>query len=98
MAEKDGRCEDHQRQAWSSNIGKSRHERGYGSKWYKLRAMVLKRDDYLCQTCLRDGIITEAKEVDHIKNKASGGADSMSNLEAICRECHKKKTTRDRVK
>lgn len=97
MAIDNGRCEDHKREAWQSSKGKSRHERGYGSKWYKLRDLVLKRDSYLCQTCLRNGIITQAKEVDHIKNKASGGSDSLDNLESICTDCHKKKTIKERA-
>lgn len=96
MATKNGRCEDHNIEAWASNKGKSAHSRGYGYGWKKLRNRILKRDDYLCQSCLRADIIKEAKEVDHILNKKRGGTDHESNLEALCCECHKKKTQSER--
>ncbi len=97
MSEKDGRCKDHQREAWASNKGKSAESRGYGYQWKKRRARILKRDSYLCQECLRGGIITEAKEVDHILNKKRGGTDHDSNLESLCVKCHKEKTARERI-
>jgi len=96
MATKQGRCDDHQREAWSSNKGKSAQSRGYGYQWVKLRKRILKRDSYLCQNCLRNGIITEAKEVDHILNKKRGGTDEDSNLESLCSPCHKDKTNKER--
>lgn len=77
---------------WSTE---SRHRRGYGSKWDKLRKVVLQRDNGLCQCedCLGGRLrLTIATEVDHIKPKAIGGTDDMNNLRAINKECHKKKT------
>lgn len=71
----------------------SRHERGYGTAWDKLRKRILSRDKYLCQTCARKGRLTPANEVDHKKPKAKGGTDSEDNLEAICSPCHKAKTS-----
>lgn len=62
----------------------SRHERGYGTAWEKLRARILKRDGYLCQACQREGRVGPATSVDHIKAKAKGGTDDPSNLEGIC--------------
>ena len=70
----------------------SRHARGYDHRWVKLRAVILKRDDHLCQPCLRQGRPTPAKAVDHIVPKAKGGTDDPGNLEATCDECHKAKT------
>ena len=70
----------------------SRHERGYGSAWVKTRARILKRDGYLCQTCLANGRPTKAEQVDHIKAKAKGGTDDDDNLQAICQDCHQAKT------
>ncbi len=95
-AVKDGRCEQHQRKAWSSNQGKSSAERGYGSKWRKIRERILKRDHYLCQECKRNGITTRATQVDHIINKANGGTDEDSNLQSLCYPCHKAKTIEER--
>lgn len=96
MATKNGRCDDHQVQAWASSSGKTAAERGYGSKWKKLRDSIMRRDKHLCQECLRAGIVTPAKAVDHILNKARGGTDHPSNLEAICEHCHQEKTNRER--
>ena len=67
--------------------------RGYGHAWRKLRDRVLKRDRYLCQPCERKNFVSIASSVDHIVPKSRGGTDDMSNLQAICEECHKEKTT-----
>ena len=69
----------------------SRHERGYGRQWELLRAATLERDKHLCQPCLREGKLTPAREVDHIVPKFEGGADDLSNTQAICRPCHQAK-------
>ena len=72
--------------------GKTRHERGYGHKWDKLRLTILQRDSYLCQPCLNKGKPTPATQVDHITPKASGGTDDPDNLQSICTPCHDAKT------
>lgn len=77
------------------NHTKSRHERGYGSEWVKLRQIVLMRDGYLCQACKATGRPTPATDVDHIEPKATGGTDDIDNLQALCRECHKAKTAQE---
>lgn len=74
---------------WEST---SRHERGYGSAWVKLRAWVKRRDRGLCQPCLRVGRYTAMSAVDHIVPKSSGGTDTAENLECICDACHRAKT------
>lgn len=96
-----GYCIDHIKteNTWSKyQDGKSRHERGYGTAWSKLRLKVLKRDRYLCQCeeCKRLRLTRPATEVDHLVPKAHGGGDSLSNLRAINKECHKRKTARER--
>lgn len=73
----------------------SRHSRGYGASWDRIRLQALKRDHYLCQPCLRAGRFTEAKAVDHIKPKAKGGTDDLTNLQSICNPCHSDKTAQD---
>ena len=73
----------------------SRHERGYGSAWVKLRLTILKRDGYLCQQCLSQGRPTPATEVDHIRPKAKGGTDDAENLQSLCNPCHYAKTRAD---
>ena len=77
---------------WSTQ---TRQQRGYGAQWDKLRKQVLRRDAYLCRPCLADDRLTSATEVDHIVPKAKGGTDTPSNLQAICRACHRAKTTID---
>jgi 5-methylcytosine-specific restriction protein A len=74
-----------------SNRG-SRHERGYGSEWVKIRRQVLSRDKGLCQVCLAAGRYRPAKAVDHVVSKSAGGSDDERNLQSICDPCHKAKT------
>ena len=78
--------------AWSRE---SRHKRGYGTAWDKLRKAILSRDCHLCQPCKANGRIVPATQVDHIKPKAKGGTDEAGNLQAICAPCHQAKTIRD---
>lgn len=73
----------------------SRHARGYGSQWDRIRKEVMSRDRGLCQTCLRNDRVTPAHAVDHILAKAKGGTDDPANLEAICRAHHLDKTMRE---
>lgn len=73
----------------------SRHERGYGTAWDKLRQRILTRDKHLCQPCKAKGRLTAANQVDHILPKAKGGTDEADNLQTICSECHTAKTQAD---
>ncbi|MFT4149210.1 MAG: HNH endonuclease [Paracoccaceae bacterium] len=73
----------------------SRHERGYGTAWDKLRLTILCRDQYLCQPCKAEGRPTPAREVDHIVSKSKGGTDDVSNLQSICTDCHRAKTQQE---
>ncbi|HHE4876831.1 HNH endonuclease [Morganella morganii] len=95
--DRSGYCEEHRNTGWENHQqGKSRHERGYGTKWDRLRLVVLSRDKHLCQQCLREGRVTEAKTVDHITPKAHGGTDAESNLQSLCWPCHYRKTATER--
>jgi 5-methylcytosine-specific restriction protein A len=76
----------------------SRHDRGYGSEWDKLRLQILKRDGYQCQECKRQGRVTAAQDVDHIKRKKDEGTDDPSNLQSLCRPCHIAKTAAEKAK
>ncbi len=75
----------------------SRHDRGYGARWEKLRLVVLAGDGFMCRVCMARGRPTPATQVDHIVPKARGGTDDPSNLQAICEDCHKAKTNDDRT-
>ena len=73
----------------------SRHERGYGWEWEKLRAKILDRDEGLCQPCIEKGRTNLADQVDHRTPKSQGGTDDESNLQSICTPCHDEKTRRE---
>mgnify|MGYP003152916879 CR=1 FL=1 len=60
--------------------------RGYGSRWRRLRRMVLNRQPL----CVRCG--APATDVDHIMPRAAGGDDSFENLQGMCKSCHSRKT------
>lgn len=70
-----------------------RFGRGRGGRpWRRLRDQVLLRDAYLCQPCLRAGVLQAAREVDHIKPISNGGTDDWENLQSICLPCHRAKS------
>ena len=64
----------------------------YSSAWRKCRETILTRDKYLCQPCLRKGMVTRATIVHHIKPLADYPelAFDADNLESCCHECHEK--------
>ncbi len=95
-AERDGYCDKHRPKynswrQWQEKQGNTT-QRGYGSKWQRLRLRILKRDSNLCQTCLKSGTLIRASHVDHIIPKSRGGDDAYSNLQSLCPECHQRKT------
>jgi 5-methylcytosine-specific restriction protein A len=78
--------------AWSKV---SRHDRGYGTAWTKLRAQVMQRDMGLCQCNKCQGgklRVMAATDCDHIVPKANGGTDDLLNLRALSKECHQRVT------
>lgn len=91
--DRSGYCDKHRNEGWQQHqAGKSRHQRGYGSKWDNIRARVLSRDKHICQSCLQQGKIVTATTVDHITAKAHGGTDADHNLQSLCWPCHRRKT------
>ena len=59
--------------------------------WAALRLQVLTRDGRRCQKCGKAG----ALQVDHILASVHGGTNDLSNLQALCFECHRIKTAHD---
>ena len=58
--------------------------------WKRLRIQALNRDKWLCQECLRQGRITQAREVHHLQDLETHpelGLE-LSNLESLCHDCH----------
>lgn len=89
-----------QKQEWNKTYNKTRYEKNsltanyHTTTWKKLREAVLARDNHLCQECLRQGYIEEAKHVDHIEPavKRPDLFWQMDNLQSLCASCHTKKT------
>lgn len=88
---KDRYCPEHARivsDKYNSERG-SANERGYGASWRKKRAWFLLNNP-LCVMCGRP-----STDVDHIIPKAQGGTDDIENLQALCHECHSRKTAQE---
>lgn len=71
----------------------SSRKRGYGSRWEKLRRIILHQRP-LCVLCEKRGRITAATVVDHI---VAHKGDStlfwaLDNLQPLCASCHSTKT------
>lgn len=68
-------------------------QRGYGARWQALRKRFILQHPY-CEQCLKEGRITPATDVDHIKPHK--GCPRLlfdeNNLQALCHECHSRKT------
>lgn len=68
-------------------------------RWQAVREMVMQRDGYTCQPCLREGrIAVRATDADHIipRKVAPERTYDLTNIEAICRACHNAKTRSER--
>jgi len=61
-----------------------------------IRYEVLKRAQFRCELC---GISADDKnlEVDHIEPKSKGGADELSNFQALCYTCNSQKNNKDQT-
>lgn len=60
--------------------------------WSRIRQRVLERDLYTCQAC---GLVSSELDVDHIVRSVDGGSDDLSNLQALCWQCHHDKTMKE---
>lgn len=68
--------------------GPAGRDRTRTAAWRRVRLVILQRDSGICHVCRQPG----ANEVDHIIPVAEGGTDEATNLAAIHRVCHRKKT------
>jgi len=60
-----------------------------GRGWAGIRAKVLRDSAGVCAACKGDG----ACEVDHIVSRRMGGTNDYSNLQALCKRCHARKSS-----
>ena len=90
-ANRAGKCKNHSL-AQEQRRGTST-ERGYDKHWRILRDLVI-QEQPICQHCLCHGIYVPAQEVDHIVpiSKAPHRRLDRSNLQALCKPCHTRKT------
>ena len=73
-------------------------ERGYDSRWQKVRRMFLQRNP-LCVKCLERGQPVIATVAHHVISIDEGGPRlDQSNLMALCRDCHEVTHGRKREK
>ena len=58
-----------------------------------LRTMQLRKQP-LCETCKKEGRVTVAKDVDHIKPHRGNWSlfADPENLQSLCKPCHSRKT------
>ena len=63
-------------------------------KWKDIRVKAMVRDEFMCVTCRKNDIDTEAEEVDHIIELQDRPdlAYELDNLQSLCKPCHSKKT------
>ncbi|MCK5492976.1 MAG: HNH endonuclease [Candidatus Omnitrophica bacterium] len=57
---------------------------------FRLRFLVLKRDNFICQYCGRKSPEAEL-QIDHMLPKSKGGKNNVDNLITSCRECNQGK-------
>ena len=61
-----------------------------------MKKMVASSQKWTCKDC--NQILDFTYEIDHIKPLYKGGTNEMNNLQALCRNCHGKKTFMDNIK
>lgn len=72
-----------------------RPDKRYPKNWNRLRHWVFKRDHYTCQMCgrrlsRRSGSPKSRKPICHHKIPIGmGGSHHSSNLQTLCRRCHR---------
>lgn len=71
-----------------------------GKRWKKVREIVLRRDGYLCQECLRYGKRVGARDVHHIKHLEDFPelAYERTNLISLCSKCHRERHPEKNIK
>jgi len=60
--------------------------------WKTTRRRILERDGHTCYLCAGPAVT-----VDHLVNVAAGGGHEDTNLAAVCKPCHDRKSARERV-
>lgn len=78
----------------------SRRQFYQSSEWRRLRQEILVRDNFECQWCKAEGLVTTARdsvlEVDHIQELEYYPELALdeANLRTLCKSCHNKRHER----
>ena len=90
-------CEKHQEQ---ENQRYEKYDRSpemkkrYGKAWKKIRDRHMAQYP-LCEMCKKQGRLTPAEEVHHIKPLSIGGTNDGGNLMSLCKVCHSEITAKE---
>lgn len=92
-----GYCDKHKNRGWEDyQKSKTGEKRIYQTTaWKKIVNAVWVMDNGLCRNCKSKGLIVPGNDVDHIKPISQGGSNELSNLQLLCKNCHKQKTARE---
>lgn len=85
-----------QRKAWIDRNRLSSYRRGYGRRWQEASKAYLCAHP-LCAECTRQGLVSAAVLVDHIK-RHQGDMKlfwDRANWRPLCKSCHDAKTARE---
>ncbi len=88
-------CEEHRKQ-WAPDVLRGNAtSRGYDSRWRAARKQYLAQHP-LCVMCLAEGKLTPATVVDHILPHRGDQQLfwNQENWQALCKDCHDRKTGR----
>lgn len=89
-------CDIHSSDKIKKEFRPTSSQRGYGYKWQKAREGYLAKHPF-CSECEKQGLKVLATDVDHIIPHKGDKAlfwDS-SNWQALCHECHSRKTQKE---
>ena len=75
----------------------SSSSQGYDADWERIAKRRRQLDHYLCQECLKRGLLTSAKDVDHIipLHVRLDWRLEIGNTQVLCRMHHRAKTEQD---
>lgn len=85
-------CEEHQRienQRYEKYDRDPAVKRRYGQAWKHIRDRYMNTHP-LCEQCQKEGRLTKADQVHHIKPLAEDSDHSETNLMSLCSSCHSK--------
>jgi 5-methylcytosine-specific restriction protein A len=66
-----------------------------GSKWIGIKKRYEREHPRLCAECERKGMVGNGDELDHIIPLWAGGTNNENNLQWLCIEHHKEKTSKE---